>query len=321
LAVADFLQLGQNAAFVVGVDGAGAGKAFFLKVNPSTGVWYDVSDQLFATGTTDRQACSDPRQGLVTKFNADARPDVYLVCAGNTQQYAYISGADGKYTRYTTSFQLDATSAAAADLDEDGAVDIITTDNGSVYKVMGLGSSFTGTVMNSRSLKEQITGLSTALPSFVHDVFVISRNNVQYLLVGGRGNAQNEVAWYKNFSGAFDSVESRRVLIPGTTGDYRFDYLESSSYGYLYVTSATGSSFINLIRVALPQLNPGWDATLWYYSNLSFKWPSTNWSPRVVLSSGQIVPYDAQCAANAVNVGTDLRCGQAYNLSSDRFAP
>jgi hypothetical protein len=323
LAVADFLQVGQNAAFVVGVDASLAAKAFFLKVDPATGVWVDVSDQLFASGASQRQACSDPRQGLVTQFNSDTRPDVFLVCGGGSDQYAYISGPDGKYSRYKTNYQANATSAATADLDDDGRVDIITTDGGWIYKIMGVGSTFSGIVMNSLSPIERISGLTTALPSAIHDVFVIARNGTQYLLVGGQGNAQNEVAWYKNFSGAFDSAESRRVLIPGALGNYRFDYLESLTDGYLYVTSATSSSFVNLLRMTRPQINPvtnGWDTTLYRYSTGSFrKWPATAWAARVVLNGTQIVPYDAQCLGNAVNAASDERCGQAYDLSPDRF--
>ena len=325
LAVADFQRTGQYSAFVVGTNGVSA-RAYFLKYDTTANRWSDVSGELFASDA-DRSACADPRQGLVTKFNSDGNPDVYLVCAGagttRVDQLMYISRVDGKYVRYASNFQANATSAAIADLNGDQLVDIVTTDGGSVFRVWGGAENLIGNP-TWMATKQPIVVTITPMPAFVRNLFLIPRNGEYYLLVGGQGSGQNVVAWYQNSGGAFDTSKSRSFVIPSTTPaeDYFFDYVELDTYGYIYATSVSSANYLKLSRIEVPLANSGGPVAsgdLYKYTGTPTYTTPPSWATRVVIKSGKLVPYDAGCANNPVNAA-DQRCTQNFLLDTSKFS-
>ena len=325
LAVSDFRQSGQYSAFVVGtktVGGVTSTRGYFLQYDSAQGKWVDVSSSLFASDS-DRVACSDPKQALVTKFNADGKPDVYLVCAGvggsGVPQVAYITdGAAGKYRRYQTNFQANATSASLADINNDQYVDIVTNDGGLVFKVLGSAPNQIGTA-SWFSTKERILVTHTPMPSDVQNVFLIPRNGDRYLLVTGQGSGQNVASWYLGDSlGAFDSNKSRDFVLPGSQ-NYLVDYVEQvlggTVYGYLYAYSQSSpATYLNVFRIEGPLANssgPIASGNLYIYRGTPTYTTPPSWTSRVVIRSGKLVPYDAGCLNNPVSL-LDQRCAQNF---------
>lgn len=332
LAVADFQRTGQYSAFVVGEKTVSVGgiptkitRGFFLKYDTASNSWSDISDQLFDPAA-DRSSCDDPRLGLVTKFNADERPDVYVVCAGSglaVRQQMYVSGGvGGKYLRYESTFQVDATSASIADINGDQFADIVTNDGGGfLYKVF----ADPVTPIWSVTLKTRILVTTTPFPSFIRGVFLIPRNAERYLLVAGygssMGSAQNSISWYtSDASGAIDNAKSRNINISTPSADiYSYDYVErqqslTMTYGYLYAytRSGTTNAYKKIARIEAPLSDgsgPIASTNVWYYTGGI---PSaTSWPSRLTVNSGSLLPYDAGCLSNPVLV-TDGRCALSF---------
>lgn len=340
LAVADFQQLGQYSAFVVGTKSGSPSRAYFLKFDTTSSKWVDVSDLLFGSDPNDRAACADPRQALVTKFNSDTKPDVYLVCAGagGVSQLAYVSSGNGKYKRYSTNFSVDARSATIADINGDSYVDIITTHNGAVHRFWGSSDSNLGTSAwfapptppntSLVSISQVSGGSSNVFPSNVMNLFLIPRGGEIYLVTGGNGaggggGTQNVLTWHKNFDGYFNSTSARSFILTAATppDDYRFDYVESNSVGYVYATGNTSPhNYLQLFRIARPEVNalnqPLIGGGSLYKYTISPT--STSWAARVVIKNGKLVPYDAGCQNNPVSL-QDQRCAQSFDLDESYF--
>lgn len=345
LAVADFFQSGQYSAFVVGAKTVNATRyvrAYFLKYDTSLAKWVDDSSQLFASDS-DRIVCDDPRQGLVSEFNGDSKPDVYVVCAaaGGTAQQAFISNTNGKYARQVTNFNADATSAAIADINGDSYVDIVTTDGGSVYRVWGGSSSQIGTSAWFSAANKSLISISQVnnanppinpFPSSVLSLFLVPRSGDLYLVAGGNGSSggssQNVVTWHKNFGGYFNSTSARSFVLPGVipVEDYRYDYVEQDSNGYIFaVSNSAPNKFLQLFRIAAPAVDsqgqPASGGALLYKYTGTPTYPTptpASWATRVIIKNGKLVPYDAACQSNPISL-LDQRCTQSYALDADKF--
>lgn len=328
LAVADFFQLGKYSAFVVGSKTGATPKArgYFLKFDTALGKWVDDSSSIFASNA-DRDACDDPRQALVTKFNADEIPDVYLVCAGGgttgVRQILYISsGTGGKYVKYETTFQADATSASIAKWDDDANVDIVTTHGGVVYRVMGTGGFGAANWLSQKDAV--LTWAGKSFPSTTNSVHLIPRDGQVYLLVGGYGTNQNTIVWYKTDKGFMIENSYRSILISTNQPEYKFDYVEYDQTGYLYALKSATSDYAGLYWIE----RPFYDGTTIASANLhTFRGTPTyatppSWASRVVVKKpGQfptLTMYDAGCLSNPVQTN-DQRCGQVYTLDPASF--
>lgn len=126
-AAADFLRNGHLSWWAVQpAREAGAARLLLLE-RDAGGRWIDLSPRLLA-GADDARVCARPRQLLVADFNRDERPDLYVVCDGEPH-LAWLSRADGRYVRVDTGYAGWAGAAEAADVDGDGCVDIIATDD------------------------------------------------------------------------------------------------------------------------------------------------------------------------------------------------
>lgn len=126
-AAADFLRSGHLSWWAV-QPAREAGPARLLMLErEANGRWIDLSPRLLA-GADDARVCTRPRQLLVADFNRDERPDLYVVCEGEAH-LAWLSRADGRYVRIDTGYAGWAGAAEAADVDGDGFVDIIATDD------------------------------------------------------------------------------------------------------------------------------------------------------------------------------------------------
>jgi hypothetical protein len=116
-------------------------KVYFIQRNEN-GDWYDVSDKFFAEGES-RYTCITTSFLNVADFNNDKKPDFYLTCTGYdypivsnnikenelSDQFIGLSQPDGKYRIQKVNVHpIYGHQSAAADINEDGNIDIITTD-------------------------------------------------------------------------------------------------------------------------------------------------------------------------------------------------
>lgn len=339
LAVADFQRTGQYSAFVVGSNGTSA-RGYFLKYNSTSGRWEDISADLFydAASGVHREACTGAEQALVTKFNGDDAPDIYLVCSGTggVAQYLYLSRADGKYELVKTSaapmsIRIDAKGASIADINGDGVVDVVTSHQRiapdpdllvTVSVMLGTYVRATNTYTLGAPRAIALSGLSQPLPNSIRNVFLLPRSGRFDLLVGGDGGQGSPMAWYQNNgTGFFDNTHSLSYLLTGGDAFSRYDYVESGAHGYVYVTSSQTGALVKLWRITKPDTSANNALYKHTLSEFRFSSPvSTDWASRIIIKNNYIVPYDAGCADNPVHLQiatVDQRCGQTYPL--DKF--
>ena len=323
LAFGDFFQTGSYGAFVAVSQSGSLAKAYFLKKNAG-GVWDDNTSTLLSN--SDRSVCANVVQALTADFNNDGKPDVYVVCGGNTAatQILFLSQANQTaYTRQeTTGISLQAWGAAAADIDGDGDIDVVSTDGNSIVQLTNNLSA--GVVSWTKKTQSDmgITSLSD-FPTMPRKVFLLPKaGGLADLVVTGNGNqVNNTMVWMKNQSGHFNfngnsAVSSIADTYSMTGIDNQpihasvFDLVVTSSYLFVLAKNTTvenGSNATSMLvlRYELPSASPGTQLNL--ISSLAL--PTTPYQPSGGLvsqfkpnSSGRLVAYDADC------VSTEQRC-------------
>jgi hypothetical protein len=338
LAVSDFQRNGTYSAFVIASDGSSV-QAYFIGY--ASGTWSDLSGSLFRSAG-DRVSCAKPQQSLVADLNRDGRPDVYVVCAGvisgaslqSEPQYVYLSQSDGTYVRTTTaiiapSVTLHASSAAIADIDGNSCLDVVTTDNGSLKVMMGTCTSGSYTLNDPAANAGRVNFLypGAAPPSNIQSVFLIPRGSApaRYDLMVGGSSAGGAASfrWYLSHNGYFDPstvLEFRTYSLPFGDSTNRYDYLESGSYGYVYMSNTPGGavaqSFVKLARIPLPGVSS--DTTNLAYLVPAAGEPLTNWPSAIRLVNSNLRVYDAGCGL-VTTLDNMSRCGKQYPIAG--FVP
>jgi len=166
----DFFQEGAYSAFVVST----AGQAYFLRWQSASSTWVDGSATLFGTGA--RNTCN-ATYAITADFNADGKPDVFLSCSGLSNQLIFLSSGSS-YVRTDPGIALDGNRAAAADINGDGALDLVLTDKNATPQIWKgiLTANGTG---NAVTFAKQTGWLSTTtcngttLPTNVDTVFLV----------------------------------------------------------------------------------------------------------------------------------------------------
>lgn len=155
VAFADFFQEGRFSAFVqvnramnlwgLSFLSDSPGTAYFLAQDES-GQWQDRTAELLPHAE-DRSVCVSASYSSVADFNNDGKPDVFVSCNGidydlgitdpEQQRQVYLSNQmlfasqpDGTYRRIVVPHFIYGHKAAAADIDGDGNIDILTTNQG-----------------------------------------------------------------------------------------------------------------------------------------------------------------------------------------------
>jgi len=165
----DFFQEGKYSAFVVST----AGQAYFLRQS-SSGTWSDDSAKLFGAG--NRTTCN-ATYAITADFNADGKPDVFLSCSGLSNQLLFVSSGSS-YVRTDPVISVDGNRAAAADINGDGALDLVVTDKNATPQIWK-GSLTANGSGYSISFSKQVNWLSTTtcngttLPTNIDTVFLV----------------------------------------------------------------------------------------------------------------------------------------------------
>lgn len=274
----DFFQEGKISAYVsttrnrnlYGIDFPDSpGKSYFLSKN-SAGRWVDRTTELI-NNAADRDSCVSVSYAITADFNNDGMPDVFLACNGVDYDLGipqtdpkfrdiylsypvlYLSQVNRTYKKVTLPYQLYGHQATAADIDRDGNVDIIITNQGIDDRIplvlLGKGD---GSFLNDTSYLDR--GIVLSNLGGLYQVQIIPIDGRLDLVFG----YSNEILWVKGKSaGGFDFENAKRIAMPisnrnGVQYSMPLDIIYINKAFYFntntYLTSQSGAEWV-IIKV------------------------------------------------------------------------
>jgi hypothetical protein len=317
LTFGDFFQDGTYSAFVSVSQTGAAAKAYFLKKNSSSGLWEDFTSTLL----TDRNVCTTVAMALTADLNGDKKPDVYVVCGGATagsfKQVLFMSQASAAtYVRQETSFTLQqAFGASAGDIDGDGNVDLVVTDNGLTVAFMNDGRNLGAASFVRDDTRIPTSGAGQIFPTLHRKVFLLPRLNAKPdLVIGGSGSGSNTtMVYFKNDNAHFHLDHTTGVsnvfeskMLNGISAQL-FDLVETDTYlfvlaKYVTVENAAAATTMAVLRYELAANNQL--ATQLNLIGNELALPSNPYSPLGGYvsqikrnSQGAFVAFDAACSS------------------------
>lgn len=326
----DFFQEGKYSAFVSSNRASNLyknpdvndipGIAYFLSQDLN-GVWRDRTSELIKK-VDDRATCVNTSYSFVADFNNDGKPDVYIACSGvdynlnsfgystavlkdlyTSNQLLYISQIDGTYKRVEIPFRIYAHQAAAADIDGDGNIDIITINalggdyDNSVDRVSVLLGKGDGTFTQNNSIIPRTSALGD----------ITGMWNINLIPIDGRLDlvlAQDLFTiWIKgDKKGGFDWTSMKKFVMPisaskGTRYGTPLDVVYDNGYFYFYSTSQWDPAGVEwaIIKYSTDAIN---SSIIYTFDNptTSMKPYSAQFKPT---ESGNFVAYSGGCAINS----------------------
>lgn len=265
----DFFQEGKYSAFVSSMRATNKysianlpdepGVAYFLSQD-AHGIWRDRTSELLKT-KADRATCISASYSITADFNNDSKPDVYIACSGvdydlnsfgfsqtvlinhySSNQILFLSQTDNTYKRIEVPFNIYAHQAAAADINGDRNIDIVTINavgnsNSAVDRVSVLLGNGDGTFTQSTSIIPKSSSLSDLNGMW----------NINLIPIDGRLDLvlsqELFTIWVKgNKKGGFDWSDIKKFVMPlsisrGTKYSTPIDVVYDNGYFYFYATS------------------------------------------------------------------------------------
>ena len=330
----DFLQEGKHSAFVSSMRTTNKhgianlpdapGVAYFLSQD-AHGVWRDRTSELLKT-KADRETCISASYSITADFNNDGKPDVYIACSGadndfhnfgfsmtelikikSSNQILFLSQSNGTYKRTEVPFNIYAHQAAAADINGDGNVDIVTINvfGNSIFPDSNSGvDSVTVLLGNGDGTFKQDT---TIIPksSSMTDLNIMW--NLYLIPIDGRLDLilskENFTIWVKgDKKKGFDWTSIKKFVMPfsnskGTRYSMALDVVYDNGYFYFYVTSPLAAEGVEwaIIKYSTDAVNA---SVIYNFDNptISLKPYSAQIKPT---ASGSFVAYTGGCWFNA----------------------
>ena len=267
LSMGDFAQEGAYSAFVAVGQQAGLPKAFFYRKSGSG--WSEITGLIKG----DTSVCTNVIQAVTADFNGDGKPDVYVVCGGiGVKQVFFMSQSSG-YVRQESPFTLtDSWGVAASDVDGDGDVDLVLTDNGLTYAYLNdgqkKGAASFGSSPSAGRIPTSAAGVD--FPTRHRKVFLLPRiGKGPDLVIGGDGASNNKtMILLKNDNGSFYANASSTSTFNSFEG-YTInnvalkplDLVETSSFLYVLARdtdisgAVTAQTNLVVLRYELPANN------------------------------------------------------------------
>jgi|GEM_PF-1814952 len=194
----------------------------------------------------DETGCIHPRTAAVADFNADARPDVFVACHGYDRDpfpgepsYLVLSQPGGSYSVQAVGDAGFYHGAAAADLDADGDIDVVATDNFSQQAVFAFVNDGAG------GLTERTDFFSVGWGSyFIVEAADVNGDGLVDVMVGGHEwEGAATMVLLNDGSGSFAGVAP--VLLPAVASEgviLDFTVLDADQDGVseIYVARTSG---------------------------------------------------------------------------------
>lgn len=327
LTFGDFLWEGSSGAtaFVKVNASSGNGKAYFFK--KQAGAWvvaktFDL-DVLLPAGT----ACAVASRALTVDLNNDKRHDVFVTCKGagisTAHQLLFLSGATPD--AYQVAVLKDETGApllyrgyqaSVADLDGNGAMDIVLTDRTDTVKfLMGVASSSATdrryTLTAGRLIYASTSPVITLPGSEIHGIELIpnSTANRRFDLILMSSTTNGRPTWL--VKGVVENAVTRDTYFYASQAEF-FPFTNASSPGEVVdvLHDAAGYYYLNMqnpARTAMQIMKVPDDlsASASVLSTNSF---ADGTSAQLMFTSdGKVTVQDGDCAEN-VSLSADSRC-------------
>ncbi len=328
----DFFQEGKYSAFVSvgrykGVYGNNnktsvpdsPAKTYFLSQDDK-GNWIDRTKELLKS-TTDRDTCVSVSYSLTADFNNDKVPDIFLSCTGidvdlgdnfngfNSAyleyQYIYVSQTDKTYKKIQLPYKLYAHQASAADLNNDGNIDIAivnqtnlpTLSDRSPFVLLGNGD---GTFVKDTKI---IPG--DLFTNNNHELVMGNTYQIQLIPIDSRLDiifmGHKASMYFKGKTGGgFDKTSAKTIVMPNSlqTGQ-RFDMPLDVLYkdnNYYFMTT---SHYNDGVQWAILKYDANFTA-----SNIIYSWNNLK---------SDFMPYSAQIKPSKTNTLKAYTAG-CFNL-------
>jgi hypothetical protein len=328
VAFANFFNDGMYSAFVSSNRSANLyknpdindipGVAFFLSQD-SKGVWRDRTSELIKK-LEDRATCVNTSYSVVADFNNDGKPDIYISCSGvdydisslgysaaeqqeryTSNQLVYLSQSDGTYKRVEIPFRIYAHQAAAADINGDGFIDIVTVSASDpnllkVAVLLGRGDgSFTQTF--DKNLVPSSINIET-----LHNIWGVSvipiDGRLDLILNGGPPFV---TYWVKgNGKNGFDFSSVKKIMMPNsmkykTQYSFPLDAVYEGGNFYFYTSSQWDPNGVEWTIIKY-NINTSSSEIIYTWDNLTktFQSYSGQFKPT---ASGSFVAFTGGCGS------------------------
>ena len=321
----DFFQEGPGAiaAFVM-VNQPGGARPFFLKRNGAA--WVDQTSAVLSPTT----GCATASSAITADFNGDGRHDVFVTCKDGLgeSQWLFISNASTKVFQKIAlrapsgaAYTFKATQAAAADINNDGVMDLVIADPLSGLKFL-LGASPvsatapTFSLAPSRLVNGVVSG-GYALPTGIQGVQLIPNASSRFDLIV-MGDSSNGFPTWK-ITGSSDT--SVGATSPGTFFYFQDAFAKAFPIGAdlsapwiaTDVFLDSGAYYLNLYRSDRPNQMTLAKVDLNLAGEMSARQTSPvtsdGVSARLFPMASGIVAFDGDCPVAT----SSSRCGLVFN--------